>query len=222
MSERLGLTEGASLQIPSYQKHGLWQIDKRTFMKPAIAGLLLLILGALFIPACAAESVPVTSFISNVTSGTVPLSVQFIDSSENSPNSWAWSFGDGSSSTEENPAHTYTTAGTYTVVLTATNAGGSSTSTEGSYIVASAVTTYTAVTTVPATITTTVPAISPKASSVAVVASETIVPEEPASDFLNLTNIIVGIIVIVVISIAVLLFYRGPRGGRRSTWDRQL
>jgi len=38
--------------------------------------------------------------------------------------SWAWNFGDGSTSTSENPIHTYGAAGTYTVTLTVTTDGG--------------------------------------------------------------------------------------------------
>ncbi|GAA1273039.1 hypothetical protein GCM10009609_40160 [Pseudonocardia aurantiaca] len=55
-----------------------------------------------------------------------PLTVQFSDTSSQNPASWAWNFGDGTTSTEENPAHTYAAAGQYTVLLTATNATGSS------------------------------------------------------------------------------------------------
>ena len=79
-------------------------------------------------------SAPVAAFVANVTSGTVPLSVQFVDSSTNSPTSWVWSFGDGGSSTSQNPSHTYTSAGTYTVTLTATNAAGSDTISESDSI----------------------------------------------------------------------------------------
>lgn len=53
--------------------------------------------------------------------------VTFTDASDNYPTSWAWTFGDGGTSTSQNPTHTYATNGTYTVCLTATNAGGSST-----------------------------------------------------------------------------------------------
>jgi len=56
-----------------------------------------------------------------------PLAVQFTDTSANSPTSWHWSFGDGSISGSQNPAHTYTNAGAYTVMLTVTNAAGSNT-----------------------------------------------------------------------------------------------
>jgi hypothetical protein len=44
--------------------------------------------------------------------------------------SYSWDFGDGSASTETDPAHTYSADGVYTVVLTATNACGSSTVTQ--------------------------------------------------------------------------------------------
>ncbi|WP_149304798.1 PKD domain-containing protein [Pareuzebyella sediminis] len=40
--------------------------------------------------------------------------------------SWSWDFGDGSTSSEQNPVHTYTDPGYYTAVLTATDATGAS------------------------------------------------------------------------------------------------
>ena len=43
----------------------------------------------------------------------------------NNPESWLWDFGDGTTSTEQNPAHTYSTEGNYTICLTATNDWGS-------------------------------------------------------------------------------------------------
>lgn len=52
--------------------------------------------------------------------------VNFTDASDNAT-SWSWTFGDGGTSTQQNPNHTYAANGTYTVCLTATNAGGSST-----------------------------------------------------------------------------------------------
>jgi PKD repeat protein len=56
--------------------------------------------------------------------------VVFVDRSTGSPTSWSWDFGDcGTSSTctstEQNPTHTYLKTGNYTVILTATNAAGS-------------------------------------------------------------------------------------------------
>jgi PGF-pre-PGF domain-containing protein len=79
---------------------------------------------------------PVANFSANVTSGAVPLAVNFTDQSTNTPTSWLWDFGDGNASTEQNPIHTYASVGTYTVSLNATNAAGSNTSTLTSYITA--------------------------------------------------------------------------------------
>ena len=70
----------------------------------------------------------VTLFTASPTSGTAPLTVQFTDESTGPPTSWDWDFGDGNSNSTENPTYIYTTAGTYTVSLTATNSAGSNTS----------------------------------------------------------------------------------------------
>lgn len=63
-------------------------------------------------------------------------SVSFTDLSSNSPTSWSWSFPGGtpSESTQQYPTVSYATAGTYSVTLTATNAGGSNTITKSNYI----------------------------------------------------------------------------------------
>jgi len=52
--------------------------------------------------------------------------VQFSDSSTNSPTQWAWNFGNGNTSSQQNPTETFTSGGHYNVCLTATNAGGNS------------------------------------------------------------------------------------------------
>jgi len=46
-----------------------------------------------------------------------PLTLHFIDQSAGSPTNWQWSFGDGSSSTSQNPTHTYAQPGYYLVCL---------------------------------------------------------------------------------------------------------
>jgi PKD repeat protein len=45
----------------------------------------------------------------------------------NDPTSWAWDFGDGGSSSAQDPEHTYQTGGTFTVTLTVSNDIGSDT-----------------------------------------------------------------------------------------------
>ncbi len=68
---------------------------------------------------------PVAAFDATPTSGDAPLAVTFTDQSLNQPSQWAWDFGDGYSSSLQNPPHTYDTAGTYTVRLTVRNYSGS-------------------------------------------------------------------------------------------------
>lgn len=71
------------------------------------------------------ETLPVKAdFYAETVSGVAPLTVQFYDLSTNAT-SWAWDFGDGTTSTEQDPIHTYTTGGTFTVKLTASNSGSS-------------------------------------------------------------------------------------------------
>lgn len=77
---------------------------------------------------------PVAAFTgtpANITAGQI---VQFTDQSTNIPKSWIWNFGDGGTSTAQNPSHTYTSAGTYTVSLKVSNNYGSNTLTRTNYI----------------------------------------------------------------------------------------
>ncbi|MEM7038182.1 MAG: PKD domain-containing protein, partial [Bacteroidota bacterium] len=80
---------------------------------------------------------PVAQFTADTLSSCeVPFDVQFTDQSTGTPTGWMWDFGDGNTSTAQNPMHTYTAPGTYTVTLTVTNAlGCSDTHTEINYIV---------------------------------------------------------------------------------------
>jgi uncharacterized repeat protein (TIGR01451 family) len=71
------------------------------------------------------DPAPVANFTANVTNGLTTLDVQFNDTSINNPTTWTWDFGDGTTSNEQNPTHTYTHAGTYTVKLTVTTNNGS-------------------------------------------------------------------------------------------------
>jgi beta propeller repeat protein len=77
---------------------------------------------------------PVADFSATPTSDIVPATISFTDLSSGSPTSWHWDFDDGSTETTQNPIHTYITAGTYSVSLTATNVYGSSVKTRTNYI----------------------------------------------------------------------------------------
>ena len=76
---------------------------------------------------------PIADFTSNVTSGVRPLTVNFTNKSSGG-DTYLWNFGDSNTSTAENPTKVYSSVGTYTVSLTATNAAGSVTATKTAYI----------------------------------------------------------------------------------------
>jgi len=77
---------------------------------------------------------PVVAFTATPTSGNAPLTVNFSDQSANFPSAWSWNFGDGNTSTVRNPSHQYTTPGSYTVTLTASNNCGNNSLTKANYI----------------------------------------------------------------------------------------
>ena len=77
---------------------------------------------------------PFTNFSAAPTEGKAPLTVAFTDKSISSPTKWKWDFGDGTTSTRQNPTHKYSKVGSYTVKLTATNDKGSNTATKTGYI----------------------------------------------------------------------------------------
>ncbi|MFH1713423.1 MAG: PKD domain-containing protein, partial [Candidatus Jacksonbacteria bacterium] len=80
---------------------------------------------------------PVADFTGSPTSGPPGLTVNFTDAStdcDGSVNSWSWEFGDSGTSSLQNPSHTYTSAGTYTVRLTVTGEGGNDPKTRTNYI----------------------------------------------------------------------------------------
>src|SRR5262245_42321445 len=68
---------------------------------------------------------PVAVASANPLGGVAPLAVQFTGSGSSDPEfttlTYSWDFGDGSNSTQANPAHTYASPGTYTATLTVTD-----------------------------------------------------------------------------------------------------
>src|SRR5437667_1805764 len=92
---------------------------------------------ASYIQALVAPVAPTADFSGSPTSGIVPLQVQFTDQSLTGGaaiTSWSWNFGDGGTSTTQNPSHTYLVPGTYNVSLTATNSVGPGSTTKNGYI----------------------------------------------------------------------------------------
>jgi PKD repeat protein len=80
-------------------------------------------------------TVPLSAdFTANPTNGLTPLTVAYTDTTTGSPTNWVWNFGDGDSSTLQNPSHTYSTSGVYTVQLIGSGAGSSSTNVKTAFI----------------------------------------------------------------------------------------
>ena len=82
-------------------------------------------------PPCISPRIPVTAtmtpgptaaFAQNIFANIV----NFTDNSTGNPVTYAWDFGDGGTSTQQNPSHTYANTGPYVVCLTVTNAAGCS------------------------------------------------------------------------------------------------
>ncbi|MFH1321972.1 MAG: PKD domain-containing protein [Bacteroidota bacterium] len=70
-------------------------------------------------------NIPNTGFTLNNSFGCAPLTVQFTDASVNA-DSWLWNFGDGITSVQQDPSHTYTSSGNFTVTLSAYTSAGCS------------------------------------------------------------------------------------------------
>jgi PKD repeat protein len=67
---------------------------------------------------------PVAAFTQDVTSGLVPLTVRFTNQSSGEITSYSWNFGDGSSSSQRDPAKTFNAPGLFNVTLTVAGPGG--------------------------------------------------------------------------------------------------
>lgn len=82
-----------------------------------------------------AQNILAANFIALSTTGKAPLKVHFLDLSTGRPAAWQWNFGDGITSSEQSPAHTYMRPGTYSVTLQIYNKTAESTSmTKSDYI----------------------------------------------------------------------------------------
>jgi PGF-pre-PGF domain-containing protein len=86
------------------------------------------------------NATPQANFTANSTCGIAPLPVAFTDTSTGDGiSSYLWTFGDGGTSTEQHPVHTYTSPGSYRVSMTVTNDGGSDQSNVPDFINATAI-----------------------------------------------------------------------------------
>lgn len=80
------------------------------------------------------ESVPIARFTADTTRGMRPFEVQFTDESEGAVSSWLWKFGDGNTSEDQHPRHTYISSDTFSVSLIVSGPGGIDSTTAIDYI----------------------------------------------------------------------------------------
>jgi len=73
-------------------------------------------------------------FYANILNGIWPIQIEFSDNTIGYPTSWKWNFGDGNTSIEQHPNHTYNNEGLYTVSLIACNGTVCDTMTKVDYI----------------------------------------------------------------------------------------
>lgn len=76
------------------------------------------------------NSLPIAAFTTNPQGGAIPLTVNFTNNSSIDTTSYLWDFGNGATSTEENPSYTYITSGIFSVSLSVGNSNGSDTATD--------------------------------------------------------------------------------------------
>jgi len=96
--------------LPDPTNPGIWRFNLVSYDNPADEPPL-------------GDPMPVAGFSTDIENSTVTFT-----NTSSSSDSYFWEFGDGNTSTEESPVHTYSSDGSYTVKLTATSSVGESTS----------------------------------------------------------------------------------------------
>ena len=94
----------------------------------------IMILFSLSIVSCEKAEKPIAIFTMDKTSSEINETISFTNFSENAT-SYSWDFGDGNTSTVEHPTHSYSSAGTYEVTLTAKGEGGTDSNTNSIEII---------------------------------------------------------------------------------------
>jgi PKD repeat protein len=151
-------------------------------------------------------------------SGAGPLTVAFTDSSTGSHDGWSWNFGDGGTSSKQNPTHTYTVPGSYTVWLTVFGEGGRNTTKLVDYITVleEATPVTTTQTTAPVTsVETTIRTIPATATHTATSRQTTAAaaPAEPPAQGGSIIPLVIIAAVLVIVAAAAIVWYR------RRNWD---
>jgi len=114
----------------NYDMHESWAEDYWYYYSgiyPSASGLSVKYVKTVTIYSNETADGPVAGFTADPVGGEAPLTVHFTDTTTNAPTTWEWIFGDGATSEEQHPDHTYQDEGTYTVSLTVSNEWGGDT-----------------------------------------------------------------------------------------------
>ena len=150
------------------------------------------------------------AFFGSPRTGSAPLTVTFLDTSTGSPASWDWDFGDGETSTLQNPSHMSYEPGSYKVTLIVTGGGSSDELALPNYITVVAPTS-------PATTLTTVPVSA--TGTTGAPATQTAFSSEPTTAVPSGQNdqgglfgyVIVIVVIVIIAGIAVMIYRRHNR-----------
>lgn len=127
-----GCTYTMSASYPTLKGLMTWSINEDSYASYPFAGA--------YTCAFSSTAAPVANFTKSLTTACVGQTVTFTDASTNSPTSWSWNFGSGASTAKASTqgAHniSYSTTGTKTIALTATNGGGSNATSQTITVVA--------------------------------------------------------------------------------------
>jgi PKD repeat protein len=116
-----GATSSLKNPVHAYERPGTYTVTLTVFLmgRTASKGGTITVLRA--------GQPPIAAFTMNRAIGRAPLEVRFQDRSRRDPAAWAWRFGDGGTSDQRNPVHTYLKPGFYRVTLKVSNLWGNDT-----------------------------------------------------------------------------------------------
>lgn len=120
--------------VHTYTRTGQWDVTLTVYRDNASVGVNLTKKDYISVKNAPQPGLPDAQFSASPRDGSAPLEVQFTDLSTGGPDSWSWTFGDGGLSSLQNPKYNYKRPGTYSVVLTVKNSGGSDKEVKSGYI----------------------------------------------------------------------------------------
>ncbi|MCJ7570600.1 MAG: PKD domain-containing protein [Candidatus Thermoplasmatota archaeon] len=121
-----GQTSSQKNPVHTFQNSGTYTVSLKVTDDKNAKGTDTIVI-TVFTSSAPSNQYPIASASASPTTGVAPLTVSFIGSGSDADGtitSYRWSFGNGSTSSQQNPSHSYTNSGTYSVLLTVTDDDG--------------------------------------------------------------------------------------------------